>query len=249
MEYQSLILGVLLTIGIFAIKSGAGLAYIFTGRKGVRKNILYLLLFTITYGIIFLAAMSILKRVDPLSHLMRIQQLISSGMFIHIVMAILMIVWGILLIKHKRVSHKKSRGWMLLVIPCPVCITVIFITTGFLMALYPDRSYIVVSGLFAAFIIISLLTVVLISLYSRYRDIQPESFLGAIMLLIALYFIISVTVMPHFSDIDKVYRLAMYKGKRAPHEITNIVYCLTVLSLSFVSGFTYKFKKVIRSIK
>lgn len=247
MEYQSLILGVLLSIGIFAIKSGAGLAYLFSGRKGLRRDITGFLLFSITYGIIFFAAMFILKRIDPLSHLMRIQQLIRSGMLIHVVMALLMIAWGILLIKHKRVSNKKSRGWMLLVIPCPVCITVIFITTGFLMALYPDHSYIVVSGLFAAFIIISLLTVLLISLYSRRQDIQLESFLGTIMLLIAFYFIISVTVMPHFADIDKVYRLAMYKGKREPHEITNIVYCLTVLSLTFISGFSYKFKKVLRS--
>ncbi len=249
MEYQSLILGILLTIGIFAIKSGAGLAYLFSGRNELKNNMAHFLLFTVAYGIIFLAAMIILKRVDPLSHLMRIQELIRSGMLIHILMALLMIIWGILLVKHKRASQKKSRGWMLLVIPCPVCITVIFITTGFLFAFFPDNPNVVVSGLFAAFILISLLTALLISQYSRHRDIHPESFLGTIMLLIAFYFIVSVTVMPHFADIDKVYRLAMYKGKKQPHEITNIVYCLILLSMTFVSGFTYKYKKVIRSIK
>ncbi|MBN1904200.1 MAG: DUF2162 domain-containing protein [Deltaproteobacteria bacterium] len=249
MEYQSLILGILFSIGIFAIKSGAGMAYLFSGRKGLKGNIIGFLLFSLTYAIIFTATLFLIKKIDPVTHLVKIQAFIKSGMLIHIIMALLMMIWGILLLRHKNeTGHHNSRGWLLLAVPCPVCITVIIISTTFLITLNPDRPYIMTLLIYLSFIMINFLTLLTISIYRKYQEVKPEYFLGTIMLLIAAYFIISVTVMPNFSDIDKVYRLAMYKGKEQTHELIYLVPFSVITALAFFSGFADKLNKIKRSI-
>ncbi len=248
MEYHSLILGVLLSIGIFAVKSGAGLAYFFEGQSNLKNKVTGFILFSTAYMIVFLAAMLLIKKIDPVTHLMSIQQFIKSGMLIHIVMAFLMIVWGVILLRHNKSHHKRSRGWMLLALPCPVCITVIFISTAFLITLYPDAPLTAAGGLYVSFTGINIITVFAINIYSKHQDIEPESFLGNIMLFIAVYFILSVSVMPHFSDIDKVYRLAMYKGREQSKELLYFTPCLVLTVLAFASGFIFKYKRIIRRI-
>ncbi|MGD9160036.1 MAG: DUF2162 family putative transporter [Desulfobacteraceae bacterium] len=248
MEYQSLILGVLLSIGIFAIKSGAGLAYLFSGHRKLYFKITGFLLFSLIYLAIFTAVLLIIKKIDPVTHLVRIQQFIQSGMTIHIIMALFMMIWGVILLRHKQSDHKKSRGWMLLALPCPVCITVIFVSSAFLITIYPDTPFIVISGLYASFMLINIITILLISIYRRSRDIQPESLLGGIMLLIAVYFFLSVTVMPNFSDLDKVYRLAMYKSQKQSQELAYFIPGIFITILAFIIGFFYKFKKITRSL-
>lgn len=247
MEYHSLILGVLLSIGIFAVKSGTGLAYLFAGQERLKNRIIGFIIFSLSYMAVFFAAELLISNINPEVHLMKIQKILKSGMLIHIVMAFFMLLWGVLLLRHKGSDHKKSKGWMLLAFPCPVCITVIFISLGFLITLYPDNPKTVVSGLYAAFIGINLFTVICIGLYRKHRDVELESFLGSIMLLIAVYFIVSVTVMPHFSDIDKVYRLATYKGNQPPQELLHIVPFLLLTVFAFAGGFILKLNKIKRS--
>ncbi len=249
MEYQSLILGVFLSIGIFAIKSGAGLAYLFSGNNKIKTKSAGFLFFALIYMVIFFAVLVFIKKIDPVTHLMKIQQFIRSGMTIHLIMALFMMIWGIMLLRHRKGTlHKKSRGWMLLSLPCPVCVTVIFVSTSFLITLYPNTPLIVVSGLYASFMVINIITMILISTYRKSRDFQPESLLGGIMLLIAVYFFLSVTVMPNFSDLDKVYRLAMYKGQNKSHEVLYLVPFALITTLAFVSGFSYKLKQIIRRV-
>lgn len=245
MAYHSLILGVLLSIGVFAVKSGAGLAYLVNGQIKSRMKILGLLLFCLIYLIIFSSVLLMIENINPLNHLTQIQNFIQSGMIIHLIMALLMMLWGILLLKNRNhTENKKSRAWLILSLPCPVCITVIFISTGFLITLFPDTPHIVVFGLYASFILINLLTVFLISLYGKLRNVQPEAFLGTVMLLIAVYFLISVTVMPNFADVDKIYRLAMYEGQKQSLELAYIVLCTIITALAFLSGFFYKHKRI-----
>jgi predicted transporter len=247
-EYQSLILGILFSIGIFAIKSGAGMAYLFSGQK-IKTRLLVFFIIGFSYLIVFLAACYVIHRIDPVKHLVRIQQFMQSGMTIHLIMALFMMIWGILLLNHgNRDHHKKSKGWLILTLPCPVCMTVVFISTAFLITLFPQKPVLVTGGLYASFILVNLITVLIISIYRKYRDVDPESFLGGIMLLIAVYFFLSVTVMPNFSDLDKVYRLAMYKGQNKPQEITYLVPFIIITVLAFAGGFSYKIKKIIRSI-
>jgi predicted transporter len=248
MEYQSLILGILFSIGIFAIKSGAGMAYLFSGQR-IKTKLLVFFIIGFSYLIVYFAACYVIHIIDPVKHLVRIKQFMQSGMTIHLIMALFMMIWGILLLKQSNsVHHKGSKGWILLTLPCPVCMTVIFISTGFLITLFPQKPVLVAGGLYASFIFVNLITVLFISFYRKYRDVDPESFLGGIMLLIAVYFFLSVTVMPNFSDLDKVYRLAMYKGKGQTSELIHLVPFSVITALTFFYGFADKLIKIKRSI-
>jgi predicted transporter len=76
----------------------------------------------------------------------------------------------------------------------------------------------------------------------------PESLLGGAMILVAVYFFLSVTVLPQFADVDKIYRLAMYQGQKPSQERVHLVPFSILTATAFVGGYGFKSKKI-RSIK
>lgn len=243
MEYESLILGVLFSIGIFAAKSGVGLSYVLSGRKKVRAKTAVLLLFLLTYGIVFAAVAYCLGRVNFLSHLEGIQAFLRSGMIVHLVMAALMVIWGRMLLVRSGRGGGESRGWLLLAIPCPVCVSVILFSSGFLIAFFPETPGLVVSGLYLAFIAVSLIVLGVVALLRKGGNGSPESFLGGAMMLIAAYFFLSVTVMPQFADVEDVYRLAVNQGGAGSPEPHRLVMLFMISAAVFAGGFGYQMHK------
>ncbi|MGD9367380.1 MAG: DUF2162 domain-containing protein [Desulfobacteraceae bacterium] len=251
MAYENLIMGVLFSIGIFAVKSGVGISYVVAGQEKRRSKVGAFLLFAIAYGLVFFAAATVLTRIDPVRHLAAIQSFVRSGMIVHVILAALLMGWGVLLLKGGRGYRKKSRGWLLLAVPCPVCVTVIFFSAGFLFTCFPDTPKFAVAALYLAFVLISLTTLGLVTmgaagLYRKRQTVPAESLLGGAMILIALYFIISVTVMPQFADVDKIYRLAMYQGKTPSQEVVHLVPFSMLTAAAFVGGYGFKSLKIRR---
>ncbi len=246
MSYENLILGVLFSVGIFAVKSGLGTACFVAGQEKRRARIGAFFLFVLTYGLVFAAVALILARMDPIGHLAAIQSWVRSGMIVHLGLAVLLMVWGVLLLKNGS-RRRKSRGWLLLALPCPVCATVIFLSAGFLYASFPDIPRFAVLMLYLAFVMINLVTMAVIGLYRRARTISSESILGGAMLLIALYFMASVTVMPQFADVDKVYRLAVYEGKAPSQKVLHLLPFSVLSAAAFVGGYGLTSKKIRRS--
>ena len=211
MAYKALMVGVLFSIGLFAVKSGVGITYVVAGQAKKRAKVAALLLFVLSYGLVFSAVAALLAVIDPVRHLTAIQSFIQSGMIVHVGMAVVLTAWGVLLLK--RAGHcRKSKGWLLLALPCPVCITVIFFSAGFLCSCFPDTPKSAVLVLYLSFVLINLGTMGVIRLYRKQRTMPAESFLGGAMLLIALYFFISVNLVPWFADVDKIFRLALHQG-------------------------------------
>ncbi|BBO80678.1 hypothetical protein DSCO28_12440 [Desulfosarcina ovata subsp. sediminis] len=243
MLYKSLILGVLFSIGIFAVKSGVGIAYVVWGQKRKTLVVRGITLFALSYALIFGAAAMILPRLDPVSHLPAVQAFIQSGMIVHLIMAGLMMGWGIALLKHGDPSHSSSRGWLMLVLPCPVCITVILLSSGFLMVCFPDHPMALNLLLYLVFMMISLATSAVVRRYGRLSGMSPDLFLGGVMLLLSLYFIVSVTVMPQFADLDKVYRMTRYDAGRAPREVFQTVSLAICTAAAFAAGFLFTTRK------
>ena len=69
MLYKSLILGVLFSIGVFAGKSGIGLAYLLGRTPSWQGKALRLLGFALLYALVFALAAWGLRVLDPLAHL------------------------------------------------------------------------------------------------------------------------------------------------------------------------------------
>jgi predicted transporter len=250
MIYKSLILGVLFSIGIFAVKSGVGIAYVLGQKKRKRDILFVLLLYILAYGALFGIAAWALPRIDPAGHLAAIQAFIGSGMIVHLALAAVMMIWGVVLLKgHKpssTIDSGRSRAWLILALPCPVCMTVILFSSAFLITCFPDHPQITVFALYLAFIVVGLASMGLVGRVLACTMLSSEAFLGSAMLLVATYFLLSVTVMPQFGDLDKVYRLACCPGDGSSPRQSHLMGMIVVTVLAFGAGFGGTIKKLRR---
>jgi predicted transporter len=243
MAYQSLILGVLFSIAVFAVKSGVGISYVVSAQPKRRSKAGAVMLFALIYLCVFGASVLVLKHLDPVAHRIAIQGFIQSGMMLHLIMAALMMFWGLMLLRRSGRPPSGSSAWLMLTVPCPVCVTVIFFSSAFLITCFPDTPLVAVVALYLAFVLINLMTMATVAWYRKKTDTTPESFLGGAMLLAALYFFLSVTVMPQFADIEKVYRLAMYQGRVPSAKPLHMVPFSILSATAFLGGFGFTLKK------
>jgi predicted transporter len=159
-------------------------------------------------------------------------------------MAALLMIWGLVLLRKNDGFRNDSKGWLMLAIPCPVCMIVILFSVGFLITLFPDAPGSVAVVFYLAFLLINLLTMGAIYFYRKTSTISPEYLLGGAMMLIAAYFFLSVTIIPQFDDVEKVYRLAMYKGRMQPAETLHLIPFSILIISAFIGGYGLKFKKI-----
>jgi len=167
-------------------------------------------------------------------------------MYIHSFLAAGLIIWGIYLLKNKSEQQETSRAFWLLIIPCPLCTSVIFLTTAFLMAYFPHIGLFAVMGAYLFFILINFVTILSLALWDIKADVTPEHTLGKAMLFIAIYFILSIIIMPQFSDIDKIYRIAAYRGEEASMNTKDILLLLATMATFFMTGYLVKRRKIRR---
>lgn len=220
MEYQGLLLGICMAFGVFALKSGAGLSYAIAARQSVWQKWRLFLAYQFGYVVLFcIAAFAVLK-IDLLNYSDTLQSWLKSGMTIHYILAGLMAAWGIYLLAHRHQNNQaiyltdscngtgSSRGWFILAIPCPVCLTVIVFSLAISKTLYPDR-FLGLSGLILAiFLILNTITTFGLLSLKKMWQMHPEHLLGKMMIATAVYFLLTVAVSPAFSEVESVYKLA-----------------------------------------
>ncbi|SDP41406.1 DUF2162 domain-containing protein [Desulforhopalus singaporensis] len=244
MVLKSLILGVLFSVGIFAVKSGVGLSYCFAGSARTRSKIGACSLFVMTYLAVFASAVLVLQHVDLVRHLDLIQRWLRSGMLGHLVIAALMIGWGLLLLTKNDGSIGKSRGWLILAMPCPVCLTVILLSAAVLLSYFPEHLYLTAALFYLAFMAISLLTPVAVHLLRKRSPMEPDGFLGSTMLLMAAYFLLSAIIMPQFGDLDKIYRMACYRSDTLSADVAGAVNVTLLTAAAFLAGYSLTIKRI-----
>lgn len=229
MELKTLILGLAFSLGIFAVKSGAGLGYLLRAEPRFARRMLSLVLFVIGYGLVFACAWLLVERLDFVNHLDGVMTLLQNGMTVHFILALLLLVWGITLLGKGQGYKERSRGWLLLCIPCPVCFSVIFISGAFISNLYPHWPW-VFPWLGCGFLLVS----VMASLFFYFFDSGGIHGLGSMMVMVSLYFLLTVTIMPHFADAERVYRLSQTVVTGLP--LDHLPLLLTSMSVLFTIG-------------
>jgi predicted transporter len=247
MELKSLILGIFFSMGIFAVKSGLGLHYFLSQKGALKEKVPFVLFFFSLYFSLFLLSAHLLDHMNIMNYFEAFQKVWPSGMCLHILLAGFMALWGIVLLKGRKKTKKDRIGWLAMVIPCPVCLAVVFFSVAFFLACFPAGRGWAIYPAYGSFAGIILLTLILLALWQRKVNAQPEAFLGAAMLLISSYFLLSVIIMPQFNDLGSVYRLAMYK-EEAPLSSVELFLLLSVFTAMFMSGFIWK-KMKIRRVK
>jgi predicted transporter len=246
MELKSLFLGLTFTIGVFAIKTGVGMHYIFAQRRSVKGRIFFICGFAFTYLCMFFVSYLILRKINISDYYTAFQGFFRSGMYIHFFMAAGLIVWGIYLLKKEGRVQGGSKAFWAMIIPCPVCTSVVFLTTAFLVAYFPNSALPAVIYGYLFFIAITFFTMLILTFWEMKAEATPEHTLAAAMLLIAVYFIVSIIIMPQFTDIDTIYRIASYRGEKGSlnrHDI--LVLSAAVLAL-FLTGYLIMKRKMRR---
>lgn len=232
MELKSLFLGLFFSMGLFAVKSGMGLNCFFLRQNKPKAKCLFFILFVLAYLALFVASAWAIRRVDipGTGH-----SFVKLGMFIHCLLAGLFMLWGTGLLKNGEKGRGTSRGWALLVTPCPVCMTVIFFTAAFLIAYFPGAGNWAVISAWAAFVAVALASAVFMARVSG-GNASPESILGVCMAAIAGYFALSVVVMPQFADLSEIYTLAKYKGDERILSLRHVYLSAGMFLLFFAAG-------------
>jgi len=241
MEFKALILGLAFSLGLFGLKNGLGLHYLLQAKlAGLWSRFAALLAYCLAYGLIFFLAWWILQQLEVLRHIQALQQLLQSGMLLHTILAGLLLFWGLYLLKSDLSGNCRSWGWVPLVCPCPVCLMVIFFNISFLLSFFPQAGPNLPLATWAGFSALSLLTAWLMSRATSFFRVAPESFLGGAMLGIASFFLLSIIVMPQFGQLEEIYGLASYQGKKqniqTDHAALLIAFLLAVFTLGFVTA-------------
>ncbi|MDR1080924.1 MAG: DUF2162 domain-containing protein [Deltaproteobacteria bacterium] len=132
-----------------------------------------------------------------------------------------------------------SRGWMALVIPCPVCLSIVLMSLAGLVLYFPEDAMAATGLLYMAFLAVAGgagLTMIL----GRGGDSEPlEHTLGLVMILIASYFILTALVMPQFASVGRVYRIASYTKEDTLQWGTGAAVLLCSLAALLALGFLH----------
>ena len=249
MELKTLLIGVIFTMAIFAVKNGVGLHYLMSQRRWIKTKLSFFSLFFFVYFFLFMLCSHILIQFDIVVYLEIVQDFLKTGMLIHALMAAGLIIWGIFLLKGGDRSDKGSYGWVAMIIPCPVCATVVFISLSFLLSYFPESGHLATLWAYLAFMSMVLITVIGMSLWGIRSNTTPESTMGAAMLLIAVYFLLSIIILPQFGDIGKIYRLAGYRGEKQIIDTKQLLMLSAIMAAFFSGGFFIMMSKIKRGTK
>jgi len=194
--------GMLFSLGAFALKVGLGLGY---GRIGIRGVAFTLAGYGALFTILALLAGELTKVLYPL---------LGQGPYVHVGMAAGLIAWGLYTILKSRNSHPETATVplvpsLLLVVPCPVCLTAMAVSTWTALAVIDLPSWIVGLGLGIVFAVLALLFLALARLG---RSRQPEISLGLVMVVIGFYFIASLSIPARIEEARGVYASFLDRG-------------------------------------
>lgn len=210
LEWMGIAAGLMLALGIFAVKVALGLHYFYAVCAVPRRRVFFLFLTGILYGLLFAFSFMLISRVDVFRFAGDALVFFRWGSVLHLFLSAGMFVWGVRLLsqpEHVAPGRGLARGWLLLAIPCPVCASAIFLISALLLMLYPawEAGIVVVIPLFFAAVVGVAWGG--LALWRRRGQVSPLRLTGGMMILIALYFTLILLIAPHFQEAEKLYAL------------------------------------------
>jgi len=232
MIIKTLIIGIIFTSGIFAIKSGIGLSYMLQKRK--KREIISVF---VAYFIVFILNFYLIKYVNFIEHFSIFDSFLKKGMLIHLILAAGMFLWGLNVLLSEK---KDTKAYLLLTMPCPFCFLVILLSIAFLYKFIGNYSIKYTLLFYSGFILFQIITAVIVNFFK----VNPENFLGMTLIMIGFYFIITYIVAPVFSDIDRIYRISSYSTSSGMKFYEKNIAFFIFFSLIVLCGYLrYKLKR------
>ncbi|ETA66903.1 putative transporter [Methanolobus tindarius DSM 2278] len=179
----SIVVGILLSILVFGMKTGAGCGFSSIGFKKI-------LLLGGTYFIISLIMGSLTGYIN----IQGLQDIAGKGMVVHSILAILLIGVGIYTNKKWNCGCDVSKHtFVLLSLPCPVCLAALFLSCMILVTTFEVNGMLV--GLLVG--LVFFISVVSSAYLFRKMGKKPDT-LGNIMVFLGLFYMLSILLIPSF---------------------------------------------------
>lgn len=238
--------GTLFSLGIFAIKVGLGLRLSSITWKGMFFTLLmYLTLFIL---------MSVLSK-KLIDFLMPV---LEKGALLHALMAVGMILWGVLLLKVEKkesetsetyflnkINKSKHSGFnaLLLLIPCPVCLTAMVFSIWSFLNIVQWHAFLVGLTLGIIFIFLSLFVYFLLRItISQVEQENQKIWLGLSMIALGLYFIALLYIPAKIEEAKGIYNSFIVNGLSGVDR-KQYFFVFFLLIISSVAGFITNRKK------
>ncbi|WP_406661027.1 DUF2162 domain-containing protein [Methanolobus sp. ZRKC3] len=177
------VVGILIGIFIFGLKTGVG-----CGFANIRRRDVFIL--ATGYFIISIVLGSLVGLVDQ-SYLEKIS---SLGMTLHVFIAIILIAAGVYTQKKWSCGHDVSKKtFMVISIPCPVCLTALFVSCMIL------ASSLETTGLKVGFLvgIVFFVSVISSTFVFRKMNRSPED-LGTVMMFLGIFYLLGAMIVPAY---------------------------------------------------
>ena len=208
---QLWITGVLVAFSVFGIKVGLGLAaQIYNKTVSIGKRIVFIGGSLLVYLLLFFCLYYVITHFNLLNYLDQFVNMLQYGMLLHLAIAFGLLIWGTKLLfknpeKQKNLPFSTS---LLLIIPCPVCATVILLNLTLAYSLFDLSPLLTTFTLFALFSGIIIVTAGVIFPF-RHKIGSGNSFLGLSMIFVALYFLFTVIIVPIYPELEAAFAMAV----------------------------------------
>ena len=241
------IAGILIALSTFGIKVGLGASAICYNRiiPG-RRKFFFLSGIFLLYLLLFFSLYSLTTHFQLLNYLDRFLQVLRYGMVIHLLIALGLILWGVSLLLRQAPLLQRERSnkeALLLIFPCPVCAVVILLTISLAHSVLPFSLFSTTGLLFGTFFIISLATVAVLFPFRRQIGKADSSFLGLVMVIVALYFFLTVLIAPIYQEAQDVYRLASRSMENTSIDLRSFLVLSAIVAVLFSVGFFSQYRK------
>ncbi len=179
----AIVVGILLGIMIFAMKTGVGCGFSNIRRRDV-------LIIAAGYFVISVILGGLIGLVDQ----SRLDMITSLGMTLHVIVALLLIGAGIYTQKQWSCGHDVSRHTFLFIsVPCPVCLTALFVSCMILASTLGWGGLRI--GALVGFVFF--VTVLSSSWIFRKMHRTPED-LGAVMMFLGIFYLLGSMLVPAY---------------------------------------------------
>lgn len=237
--------GVLVAFSVFGLKVGLGMgACLFGQRSSARRKAGYVGGSLAVYLLLFLGMYAVVTRLNLLAHLDRLVSLLGYGLTLHLIVALGLFVWGVqLLLQTQQPGQAFAvKASLLLIMPCPVCATVILLNLTLaysLLPMPPLAATLMLCGLFYGIILVT----ILLMLPFRERFYSGNGFLGAAMILVSLYFFFTVLIAPIYPEVKAAFAMAVSNNPVTGIDpLHTAVFAATSLLL-MAFGFVQKYRR------
>ncbi|RLA93743.1 MAG: hypothetical protein DRG25_03940 [Deltaproteobacteria bacterium] len=192
--------GIAFTIFIFAGKAG-----LVAGTTDIR--VLKIIGLALIYGALAFLMGVALMLFNPLDYFQLFQKFMQYGIFLHLFLSFGLFAWGLYTIKsfvNENIRTKKV-GYLLM-FPCPICLSSMLLSTSIFSAITG------VSAIKASALISVIFMVVIPTSALLFKHLNPI-IVGFSMLMLGLYFVISILVVPVYSQYKAIFSLTQSTAK------------------------------------